>query len=245
MSVTVEGPLHEEQLAGLLRRRLVEEGSLLARLMLLGALVGAVSTGVLARLAMRLLAVVNDRVRGIRSDDGFFVGVVSLDGSLELAATGLLLGAFSGLLYACLSPLQVGEPWFRTLSISVGAGVVVASQVVHSDGVDFTFLEPAWLAVGMFVLIPIVHVAVLDRLGQRVRAGRSMRHPAWALVGVVPLVAMAPFVAVAAAVRVCLLVLGRALGGWSPAWLQAARVLLAVVFVLAVLDLVRDVIRIS
>lgn len=245
MSMTVERPVQLESPGSYLARRLLDDGRLLGRLMLLGALVGVVSTGVLARLAMRLLAVVNDRVRGIRSDDGFFVGVISLDGSLELAVTGAALGAFSGLLYAALSPLQVGPPWFRTLSISVGAGVVVASQVVHSDGVDFTFLGPVWLAVGLFVLIPVVHVAVLDRFGRRVRAGALMRWPGWALLGVVPMVALAPFVAVAAVVRVILLLVGRALGPWPPVWAQGARVVLTVVFVLAVLDLVRDVVRVS
>ncbi|HET7682794.1 MAG TPA: hypothetical protein VFK34_03905 [Marmoricola sp.] len=229
--------------------RLLDDGQVLARLMLAGSLLGVLTTGVLARLAMRLLAVVNGDVRGVRSDDGFFIGEPSMSGSLELVVTGVLLGALSGLLYAALSPLQTGPDWFRTLSISVGAGVVVGAMLVHTDGVDFTFLDPAWLAVGMFVLIPVVHVALLDVVGRRIKSGELMRHRLWAVAGAAPLLLLSPFVAAVAAVRVVLLLVLRDTGGAAPlpapGWATAARLVLTVIFVAGLVDLVRDVVRIS
>lgn len=228
---------------------LLGAGRQLARLMLAGALIGVFTTGVLSRLAMRLLAVVNGDVRGILSDDGFFIGEMSLVGTLELAFTGVLLGALSGLLYAVLSPLQVGPRWFRTLSISVGAGVVVASVVIHSDGVDFTFLQPPWLTVGLFVLIPVVHVALLDLVGRRVKAGELMRSRPWPVAGLVPLLLLAPFVAVVGVLYAAVQLARRdrrlAPRLAAPGWGMVGRIALTVVFALAVLDLARDVVRIS
>jgi hypothetical protein len=249
MSATATRPERDLTVGGYLGSRLLDDGRLLARLMLAGSLLGVFTTGVLARLAMRLLAVGKGDVRGVRSDAGFFIGEPSVSGSIELGVTGVLLGAFSGLLYAALSPLQTGPDWFRTLSISVGAGVVVGAMLVHTDGVDFTFLEPAWLAVGMFVLIPVAHVALLDGVGRRIRSGELMRHRLWAVVGAGPVLLLAPFVAVVAAVRVVLLLVARdarrAARLAAPGWAAAARLVLTVIFVAAVVDLARDIVRVS
>jgi len=53
------------------------------------------------------------------------------------------------------------------LSISAGPAVVVGEQLVHVDGVDFTLLEPAWLAIALFMLIPGVYCALLTVLAER------------------------------------------------------------------------------
>ena len=64
-----------------------------------------------------------------------------------------------------------GPRWFRLLSFSVGPAVVVAAIVVHPTGVDFRVLEPLWLAVALFVLIPAVYVVLLVVLVERALAG--------------------------------------------------------------------------
>lgn len=227
------------------RSVLGREAGLLGRYAALGGLLGVLSCGVLMRLVMSLLAKLNPGVRGVVSDDGFVIGQVTLSGSLSLAVLGAFFGALSGLLYGLLQPLQLGPGWFRLLSISVGGGTVVGASIVHSDGVDFTFLDPPLLAIVLFVAIPVLHVLVLDLLGAQVRAGRLLRGRAWPWLGALGSVPVAPFAVLVLAVR------------FGVAWAQAqvpprlpgavlevsswaARCVLAVLFVLAVQDLVRD-----
>jgi hypothetical protein len=46
-----------------------------------------------------------------------------------------------------------GRPWlFGGLT-----GLVGGSLVIHPDGVDFTLLEPLWLAIVLFVLLPAAY----------------------------------------------------------------------------------------
>lgn len=135
-----------------------------------GAAIGAFSVGVLSRLAMHLLIRLNPEARGLTTDDGFEMGRFTLSGSLNLAAVGMVLGLASGIFYLALERLRFGPGWFRTLSLGVGAGVAAATQVIHSDGVDFRVLEPLWVAVALFIAVPVIHVALLDVAATRLRA---------------------------------------------------------------------------
>lgn len=145
------------------------------RLRIVGAatLTGAVTVGVLARLLMHLLVRLSPEARGVTSDDGFEMGTFTLGGSVNLLVVGLALGLLSGVLFLALEPLLVGPAWFRTLSLSVGAGTVAATQVVHADGVDFRLLGPLWLAVAGFVALPVLHVALVERGADRIRRSRG------------------------------------------------------------------------
>jgi hypothetical protein len=142
-------------------------------IVLAGGAVGAFSVGVLARLAMFVLIEVNPESEGVISDDGFEMGRFTASGSLNLAAAGVGLGLLSGLVYLALERLQVGPAWFRTLALSVGGGIVVGSQLVHPEGVDFALLEPLVLPVALFLAIPVLHIAVLDVWAVRIRGARG------------------------------------------------------------------------
>ena len=63
---------------------------------------------------------------------------------------------------------------------------------MHVDGVDFTTLEPAWLAIAMFVLIPGVYAALLTVVAEQWLApgGGFMTAPAW--LALAPLVLWTP-----------------------------------------------------
>ena len=188
-------------------RRMREAARVVVTVTAVGVVTGWLTVGVLGRLAMALLAGLNPEAAGLTSDDGFEIGTFTLDGSLNLLLLGgTFFGGLSAVFYLLLRPLMIGPGWFRLLSVSVGAGTVVGAMLVHTEGVDFTALRPVWLTVGLFVALPIVHVALLSGVSEwllaRKQAGR------WRVPGVV---------------------------GW------AGRVALAIVFVLAVVDLVRDV----
>ena len=161
----------------------------------LSALVVAVATGVfcvgvLSRLAMSLLARQNPQAHGRISDDGFEMGVVTLDGSVNLAVVGVAVGIVGWLTYLVARPLLVGSAWFQWFSISVPPGVVAGSLVVHPTGVDFILLEPLWLAIGLFVAVLAVPPADACRDAPRgwYAAGSGLvgRAPAaaWVLRGV-------------------------------------------------------------
>jgi hypothetical protein len=139
----------------------------LAAITAAGALLGLVVGGVGGRLAMLVLAQLNPRAAGVTSDDGFSIGQFTLAGSLNLLLAGAMLGVLGAAIYAVLRPLMIGPRWFRVLSISAGPAVVVGEQLVHVDGVDFTLLEPAWLAIALFMLIPGVYCALLTVLAER------------------------------------------------------------------------------
>ena len=193
-----------------MRSELLHDVHRASRTVLVGAVVGILTVGVLGRVAMFVLARTNPSAAGMRTDDGFTIDRFTLSGSLHLALIGLLLGAFSGLVHVALAPLAFGPVWFRRLSLSVGAGVVAATQVVHADGIDFVALDrPFLLAVGMFVVIPVLHVLVLDVVAGRVHERGGSRGPVWTVLGMLCSVPVL-FVAVP-------LLLGRA------AWLAVPR----------------------
>lgn len=139
-----------------------------------GAILGFLVGGVGGRLAMMLLARLNPEATGVTSDDGFVMGQLTLQ-TLNLVLVTTMLGVLGGGIYFVLRGLMIGPRWFQVLSISAGAAVVVGGVVVHVDGVDFT-LDPAWLAVVMFVLIPGVYSCGYLRT-ERGASVASMRHP--------------------------------------------------------------------
>jgi hypothetical protein len=119
----------------------------------LGALVG----GVGGRLAMLVLRVLSpDRVHGVISDDGFLIGQVTLSGTYSLIGVGAGIGVIGASAYRWVAGWLIGPGWFRQLTSALGAGAVVGSMLVHTDGLDFTLLRPQWLAIAFFVLIPAV-----------------------------------------------------------------------------------------
>lgn len=232
-----------------LRTALLASARVLGTITAVGVVTGWLVVGVLSRLAMLLLVELNPIADGLTSDDGFEMGTFTLAGSANLMfVVGTGFGVLGAGLYAALRGLMVGPGWFRLLSVSLGAGVVAASQVVHADGVDFTLLGPVWLAVGLFVLVPTTYVVILSVVSERLLARPSgvprgvwlAGLAAW-VVTVLPL----PFLLVLAAGRVVLWGLHRSpagrrvLGAPAGPWLLRAG--LACLFVLAVLDIGRDV----
>lgn len=211
-----------------------------ATVLLIGVACGVVVAGILSRLVMFLLAELNPEAAGIRSDDGFIMGQITLSGSTQLALAGGQLGAIGAFLYTALRGLMIGPPWFRLLSISVGPGVVVGATLVHTTGIDFHLLEPLWLTIGAFVLLPVMFCAALHLLAERALSHGGVRSMPLQVVGVTLAILTLPLTLV--------LVIGwliaRAFRGddWvsttAAAWF--VRAVLALLFVMAVVDLVSD-----
>jgi hypothetical protein len=231
------------------REDLLRGARVLGTVTAVGVLCGWFAAGVVSRLAMFLLIALNPVADGLTSDDGFEMGTFTLAGSANLMfVAGTLLGVLGAGIYVALRGLMVGPRWFRVLSVSLGGGTVVASQLVHAEGVDFTLLGPLWLAVALFVLVPAVFVTLLTLVAERLLA-RDRPPSAYLWVpGLAAWLVVFPLLPLLAALALGALALGalrrrptgqRLLA--SPVGPWVLRAALSVVFALAVLDIARDV----
>jgi hypothetical protein len=122
-----------------------------------GVTVGILVIGLGSRLAMFVLRVTSpDYVVGMESDDGFEIGRITLSGSYQLLTLGAAVGVIGALGYVAVAPWLIGPDWFRRVTVGLTAGALVGSLVIVPGGIDFTLLEPTWLAVALFVGLPIV-----------------------------------------------------------------------------------------
>jgi hypothetical protein len=148
-------------------------------LVVAGIGVGVLVGGVGSRLAMLLLRVTShDNVRGITSDDGFTIGTFTLSGTYNLLLLGALVGIIGAAAYRAVAPWLIGPRWFRDLTVGAASGAVVGSMLVHADGVDFTLLQPTWLAIGLFVALPALFAVAMAHAVEAVSAPGS-----WTAVG--------------------------------------------------------------
>jgi hypothetical protein len=210
-----------------------------------GGLLGLLVGGVGGRLAMMLLARLNPDATGVTSDDGFTIGQFTHE-TLSLLLIATVLGVVGGGIYFVVRGLMIGPRWFEVLSISLGPAVVVGSQIVHTDGVDFT-LDPALLAIALFVLIPGIYAALLTFLGERWLAGDGpfVSSPWW--VATLPLLLwapIAPLLVVLVAGLAAFEAVRRTAAGASllahAVWPWLARATLGAVFAVSLVDLVQD-----
>lgn len=219
----------------------------LAAITAVGGLLGLLVGGVGGRLAMMLLARLNPSVTGVTSDDGFRIGQLTPADTINLLLIGAGLGVAGAGVYAVVRGLRVGPYWFQVLSISVGPAVVIGAAIVHTDGVDFRLLGPSWLTIGLFVVLPGVYAALLTLFAEPLLEADSWFAHAPILFAAVPLVLWIPL-APLLGILVLLWALyegmrrtprgATALGHPVTAW--AARLGLAFIFVLSLVDLGRD-----
>ena len=134
---------------------------------LAGALAGLLVGGIGGRLFMFALAQLNPEDSGVRTDDDVPIGQFTLDGTLNLLVITTVIGMIGGLIFLALRGLRFGPPWFRVLSMPIGATLVVGSMLVHSDGVDFTLLQPVELGVVMTLAVPFLYTLLVAALADR------------------------------------------------------------------------------
>jgi hypothetical protein len=131
-------------------------------LIMAGIPTGVVVAGAGSRLAMFVLRLTSPAsVRGVTSDDGFEIGRFTLGGTYALLLLGAAVGVVGAATYRAVAPWLLGPVWFRRFTVAAASGAVVGSMLVHADGIDFRFLKPLWLTIGLFVALPAVFGAVM------------------------------------------------------------------------------------
>ena len=119
-----------------------------------GAAAGLVWGGIGGRIAMRVVFLTsNEHVRGVTSDDGFEIGTFS-GATMFLLIVTTILGGMAGFGVGIIRMVTSGPTWAVAIGISLAAASFGGASIVHTDGVDFRLLDPLWLTVGLFVLIP-------------------------------------------------------------------------------------------
>lgn len=140
----------------------------------LGALAGAVAGLVWGAIGGRLVMLVlrftsSGRMRGVDTDDGFEIGQVTFGGTLNLALVTTVGGALAGIAYVAVRPAVV--PAARAPLAALFGAAAGGAAFVNPDGIDQALLDPRWLTVGAFILLPaaatLTIVLIVDHLGRR------------------------------------------------------------------------------
>jgi hypothetical protein len=216
-----------------------------------GALLGFVISGWGSRLAMMLLAALNPATTGTISDDGFRIGQFGVRETAGLLLVTTALTVVGALVFVAVRHLRFGPRWFRTTSMVLGPAVVIGAMLVHTGGVDFTLLRPAWLAIALFVALPGLCAWALITLGDRWMADGSwfMTGSRWRLLTLAPLVLAVPAFPILLAVVAADVAyrtqprVRSAVANPGAAW--AARFALAALFAVALANLVRDTLTLT
>lgn len=137
-----------------------------------GGVSGFIVGGIGSRLAMRLLALTSPEIaQGRLTDDGARVGQFTLAGSISLAVALGVLGAVYGMGYLLV---RRALPTSRTARIRRAALLTAAiggALLVHDHpSFDYSILQPAWLAVALFIAIPGLYGAAVAYLVERYAA---------------------------------------------------------------------------
>jgi hypothetical protein len=217
----------------------------LSATVMIGAVGGAVIGGLGGRLAMRILFLTSDAsVKGLKSDDGFIIGRFTLGNTIGLVIVTAFIGVIAALLYLLARPFVARLPLPPVATMAVFYGVIGGALLVHPSGVDFTRLEPAALAIAMFVAISAGFGAVAARFINAAASEHAWpQRRRWWLLGPPLLFLVFPPFLLVAIVAVVVNWGDAAAGSEDRAW-RAVRVgavaVMSGLFVLGAVDLVRD-----
>jgi hypothetical protein len=116
-----------------------------------GFVAGFVVLGGLLRLAMFVLRLTSPSVViGVESDFGATIGRFSAAGTGLFMLGCAAVGATAGLIYLVIRPIVASRR--RAPVAALIAGTFGPAVIIDPDGLDFAILEPALLAVAMFVV---------------------------------------------------------------------------------------------
>jgi hypothetical protein len=130
-----------------------------------GIVCGAVVGGLGGRLAMFVLRLTSDdRIIGLQTDDDFTIGSFT-SSTIFLVFFCAFFGFFASVLYALGSGFVPPE---RRVAVSAALYGVAGGAVILQPGhFDFTAVDPPFLTVALFILVPALFGAALAWLVER------------------------------------------------------------------------------
>lgn len=189
-------------------------------------------------------------LRGLKTDDDFTIGIFSGATAFLLFATAFL-GVVGGLVYLVVRLWlpERARPWlFGGLT-----GIVGGALVIRPNGIDFTLLDPLFLAVAMFIALPAAYGVVMSLLTERFLVPDST-FGRWAIwtVGIpalLPLAVLGPIGVALLALIAAVVLVGRAAPGIGSLWTTPTitwigRATLAVIAAVWSAELVRDAVEV-
>jgi hypothetical protein len=116
-----------------------------------GLLAGLVIGGLGGRVAMLILRLTSEAaLRGVETDDGFTIGVIS-SATVFLLVVTAAMGMLAGVGYL-LVRTWLPRRWRPATAGALG-GIVGGALIIRPGGLDFAVLDPLPLAVAMFIAI--------------------------------------------------------------------------------------------
>lgn len=213
-----------------------------------GLLSGLIIGGLGGRLAMGILRLTSDpSLHGRATDDGFKIGIVS-GSMIFLVGICTVLGLMGGLVYLAVRgwlPESNRGAWAALV-----AGAIGSALVIKPEGIDFTLVEPIYLSIPMFIVIPAFYGWALSAWTERfLRRKTSSLGAGAAFIPLLGLALIGPFGIIAVALGfVTWLVMRRVpsvASLWNSRWVTAiGRTLLAGVTVVSLVALTSDIIEI-
>jgi len=121
---------------------------------LAGAAAGALVAGFGSRIAMRIsgFAAGPEKI-GQATENGNLVGQVTVGGTLELVLSGIVAGAFGGIVYVALRPWVAGLGRWRGLGFGLLLLAATGSGILDPGNADFRRFGPPLLNVAMFAAL--------------------------------------------------------------------------------------------
>lgn len=119
-----------------------------------GAAAGVIIGGIGSRLAMRFIALANNELDGLRTENGNIAGELTLDGTLDLIAFGgIFLGILGGFIYVTVRRWVPGSGLWKGVAFGVLLFSVTGSLVIDDENRDFKLFDPPALTIGLFALL--------------------------------------------------------------------------------------------
>ncbi len=136
-----------------------------------GAISGLVVGGIGGRVAMRVLALTSPEIaQGRLTDDAARVGEFTLGGSITLGVALAIIGALLSPAYLLVRRILPASRRGRAGGYALLTGTMGGALLVHDHpSFDYSILQPTWLAVTLFILIPALYGALLSYLAEATR----------------------------------------------------------------------------
>lgn len=133
-----------------------------------GAVAGVIAAGAGSRIAMRIIAVINDDRDGVLTDASATVGDISAGGTMALLVLGTIAGVFGGIAYVALRRwLWVPQPW-RGVAFAAVTLATVGHLLFDTHNVDFQMFQPIGVVIALFAALFLINGLLLAPLADRI-----------------------------------------------------------------------------